>query len=276
MKPLKPDLRDEVALVTGASSGIGAASARALAQAGASVALLARRADRLEALAQELGPASLAVPADLAEPGAAAAAVAAVRARFGRLDLLVNNAGFGRLAWLDQLTAAEAEAQVRVNLMAPIELTRLVLPDMLARGRGHCLFVASLAGLIGAPTYSVYGATKAALRSFAEALRREVTPFGVHVSVLSPGGVSATEFTERAGIQRRTGVTTPRWLRPSAETVAQAVVGLARRPRRELVIPWPLGGLAWLNQVAPALADWIVVTAFTRRERRPPPARPAP
>lgn len=275
-----PEVRGRVVLITGASSGIGAATARAFARAGARVALVARRADRLEALARELGPEARALPADLAQPDGPARAVAGTLDRFGRIDIIFNNAGFGRLGWLDDLSADEVESQVRVNLIAAVELTRLALPDMLARGRagerpaGHIVNMASLAGLIGSPTYSVYGATKAALRSFSEALRREVAPFGVRVSVISPGGIAATEFAERAGIQRRTRITTPGWLQPSADVVARAVVGLARRPRREVVLPWPLGALAWINQHFPAFTDWIVVKAFTERERPHPPPHP--
>jgi hypothetical protein len=262
-----PDLHSQIVLVTGASSGIGAAAARAFVQAGARVALTARRADRLQALVAELGPAAWAAPADLAEPAGPAQALAAARERFGRLDVLFCNAGFGRRAWLDQQTAAEVDEQVRVNLTAAIELTRLALPEMLARRRGHLIYMASLAGLIGPPTLSVYGAAKAGLRGFAAAVRREVAPLGVAVSVISPGGVAGTEFGTRSDPLGAARVSIPAWLRPSADQVARAVVGLARRPRREVIIPWPLGVLAWLERLSPALVDGVVTHAFTRRAR---------
>lgn len=260
-------MRGRVVLITGASSGIGAAAARAFSQAGAQVALTARRADRLAALTAELGAAALAIPADLADPQAPAHVIAAAHARFGRVDILFSNAGFGRRAWLEEQTAAEVAEQVCVNLTAAMELTRLVLPEMLARRHGHLIYMASLAGLVGVPTLSVYGAAKAGLCGFAEAVRREAAPRGVRVSVVAPGGVAGTEFRTRSDPAGAARVTTPDWLRPTAEQVAQAVVGLARRPRRELILPWPLGAAAWLGRRFPGLADWLIINAFTRRAR---------
>lgn len=262
-----PDLHGQIVLITGASSGIGAAAARAFVQAGARVALTARRADRLQALAAELSPAAWAAPADLADPAGPAQALAAAREGWGRIDVLFCNAGLGRRTWLDQQTAAEVDEQVRVNLTAAVELTRLALPEMLARRSGHLIYMASLAGLIGPPTLSVYGAAKAGLRGFAAAVRREVAPLGVSVSVISPGGVAGTEFGARSDPRGAARLSTPAWLRPSADRVARAVVGLARRPRREVIIPWPLAALAWAERLAPGLVDLIVANAYTRRAR---------
>ncbi|MBL8057088.1 MAG: SDR family NAD(P)-dependent oxidoreductase [Anaerolineales bacterium] len=261
------DLSGLTVLITGASSGIGAAAARAFIQAGAQVALTARRADRLRALADELGPAAWPAAADLGTPDGPAQAVSAARARFGSIDVLVSNAGFGRRAALAEQTAAEVDEQVRVNLTAAMELTRLVLPEMTARGRGRLIYVASAAGLLGTPTLSVYGAAKAGLRAFAEAVRREAGPHGVGVSILSPGGVAGTEFGTRADPLGEAAVTTPAWLQLSTAQVAQAVVALARQPRREVIIPWPLAGLAGLGRHFPALADWVIGRALARRAR---------
>jgi NADP-dependent 3-hydroxy acid dehydrogenase YdfG len=261
------DLSGQVVLITGASSGIGAAAAREFARAGAQVALAARRAERLEALAHELGPAALPVPADLTQRADRERLVAETLAHFGRIDVLVNNAGLGRLGWLETLTAEEIEAQVNVNLLALMDLTRLVLPPMLARRSGHIVNIASLAGHIGAPTYAVYCATKFGVRGFSEALRREVAPFGVRVSWISPGGVAGTEFGERAGLRRRTRLTTPRRLQPTAEDVARAVVRMVRQPRREVILPWLLRLTVWINALLPGLTDRVVAEAFTKRER---------
>jgi hypothetical protein len=260
-------MRDTVVLITGASSGIGAAAAREFARQGAQVALAARRLDRLEALARELGPDALALRADVSVQADIEHMVAQALARFGRVDVLFNNAGFGRLDWLERLPPDEIEALVRVNFLGLVQTTRVVLPGMLARRRGHIINMASVAGLIGSPTYSVYGAAKFAARGFSEALRREVAPFGVRVSVISPAG-TATEFAGQAGIRRITRMTTPRWLELSAEEVARAVVGLVRRPRAEVILPWPMAVLAEINHWFPALTDWLVVRFFTERERQ--------
>jgi short-subunit dehydrogenase len=257
-----------VVLITGASSGIGAATVRAFAQADAKLILVARRQEKLEALAQQLESESLVLPADVSQLDALPSIVEKSLDRFGHIDVLFNNAGFGRINWLERLTPAEIDQQVRVNLIGAMALTHQVLPHMLARQRGHIINMASLAGLIGTPMYSVYAATKFALRGFSEALRREVEPFGIKVSVISPGGVGATEFAEQAGLTARRRFTTPRWLRPSADDVARVVVGLVKHPRREVVVPAALGGLAWFNQHLPTFTDWVVETVFTRRVKR--------
>ena len=265
-------IQGKVVIVTGASSGIGAATAREFARAGAKVVLAARRLDRLEALAAEIdamgtGAQALAVAADLSRLDDIQRLIEQTLARFGRIDVLFNNAGFGRLDWLEKLDPAkDIQAQVQVNVLGVLLTTRVVLPHMLAQQGGHILNMASVAGLVGTPTYTIYAASKFAVRGFSEALRREVAPWNIRVSVIYPGGV-ATEFAEHAGIQRKTRVTTPKFMRLSAEQVAQAVVGLVRRPRRDLVITWPFRLSVWLNTWLPGLVDWTTVRRFTEVER---------
>ena len=139
-------------------------------------------------------------------------------------------------------------AQIGVNLTATIQLTGLVLPHMIARRSGVIINMGSLAGWVGTPTYSVYAASKFGVRGFTETLRREVGAFGVKVCGIYPGGVD-TEFAEKAHIRRRTGLTTPRWLRLEAEDVARAVWSLALHPRRALILPRP-HALGCLGQFA--------------------------
>ncbi len=261
------DLRGKVVWITGASSGIGAAAAGVLVKAGARVVLTARRETRLRSVAAPLGQAAAIVAADLAQPEARVRAHDAAMAAFGRVDVLVNNAGIGRLGWLEELDDDRVGDQLALNLEATIHLSRLVLPAMLERRAGQIVTVASIAGLIAPPTYSIYSATKFAVRGFSEALRREVGPRGVSVSLVSPGAVRDTEWAEGAGIARRTALTTPAWLSLSAAQVADAILSVIRRPRPEIVMPWPLAAAATLNGVAPGLVDWGIAQAFTRRER---------
>ena len=265
------DLRGKVVVVTGASSGIGEAAARAFGAAGARVVLAARRRDRLGAVAAEIearGGRALPVPTDLARLEDIERLVAQALQAFGRIDVLFNNAGFGRLGWLETLDPLkDIQAQVQVNVVGALQTTRLVLPHMQAQRAGHIINMASVAGLVGTPTYSIYAATKFAVRGFSEALRREVAPWNIRVSVIYPGGVE-TEFAEHAGIRRKTGVTTPKWMRLTPEQVAVAVVGLARRPRREVVTPWPFRLSVWANSLFPWLVDWTTVRGFTEVERR--------
>ena len=187
--------------------------------------------------------------------------------RFGQIDILFNNAGAGRLDWLENLDPVrEVEGQLQINLVAVIQTSREVLPHMISRRSGHIVNMASIAGLVATPTYSVYAAGKFGVRGFSEALRREVGVYGIHVSVVYPGGVK-TEFTEHAGINRKTGKTTPASLRLEAEDVAKGVFNIVRRPRRGSILPWPMHLAVWFNVFFPGLADRIIENRFTRPER---------
>lgn len=265
-------LSNQVILITGASSGIGAAGARAFGRAGARVVLAARRVDKLEAIAAEIraqGGEALAIPTDVSQLSEVKNLVEQTADHFGRVDVLFNNAGFGRLDFFDRLDPeADIAAQFAVNVLGVMQTTRQVLPLMMAQKRGHIINMASVAGLVAMPTYSVYAACKFAVRGFSEALRREVAPWGIRVSVIYPGGV-ATEFGQQARIQRKTGVTTPPWLRLTAEQVADMVVEMARtgRPNATPVIPFLYRITAWLNLTWPGLVDRLVVRNFTAQER---------
>jgi NADP-dependent 3-hydroxy acid dehydrogenase YdfG len=259
-----------VILITGASSGIGAATARLFCQRGYRSVLAARRKDRLEELVREIqgiGGDAFAVQTDVNDVGQLKGLVESALEHYGHIDVLFNNAGFGRLDWLENLDlSADIAGQIGVNLTACIQLTSLVLPHMIARRRGVIINMSSLAGWVGTPTYSVYAASKFGVRGFTEALRREVGILGIKVCGIYPGGVD-TEFAEKAHIHRRTGLTTPGWLRLRSEDVARAVWGLALRPRRTLILPRLMLFAVWANSLFPALFDWASERGFVRRER---------
>ncbi|MCL6552338.1 MAG: SDR family oxidoreductase [Firmicutes bacterium] len=254
-----------VVIVTGASSGIGEATARAFGRAGDRVVLVARRIERLQQLAASL-PDALVVPADLARPDDVERVARGTLERYGRIDVLVNNAGLGRYDWLERLSVAEIEAQLQVNLLAPILLTRAVLPTMLAQRRGVIVNVSSVAGRIATPTMSIYNAAKFGLDGFSEALRREVGSHGVHVCVIAPGPVEGTEFGAHGAAGRglravRGRWRQLRWLRIDADRVAAAIVTLADRPRPRLVLPGVYRAMIAVNVLAPGLVDRIVSRA---------------
>lgn len=270
--PAAPDdLAPPVVLVTGASAGIGEAAARRFAHGGYRVALAARRIERLEALAAELqsqGAQALAVQADLSRLEDIRRLHAAVIENFGRLDVLVNNAGFGRLTWLEELEPVEdAQAQLEVNLLGLIWMTREALPGMIRRRRGHIINIGSLAGYIATPTYSVYAASKFGVRGFTNALRRETRIYGVRVTGIYPGAV-ATEFDRVAGIRRKTGIKTPTPLRLSADRVAEAIFRVTLRPRREVVLPEVMRFAIAIEALFPGFVDWAVEQIYVRPERR--------
>jgi short-subunit dehydrogenase len=259
-----------VIIVTGASSGIGAAVARLFASQGYRVVLAARRLERLESLAEEInagGGQSLVVATDLFKFEDIQKLVAETISEFGQVDVLVNNAGFGRLKWLEQLDPVrDIQEQLQINLAATILVAREVLPHMIARRKGHILNMASLGGFIATPTYTAYSASKFGVRGFTEALRREVGVYGIHVTGVYPGGVR-TEFKQHTGADRKTGRTTPASLRLEPEEVARAVLNAVRRPKRTVIMPWQMRFLVWLNSHLPGVVDWVIENRFTRLER---------
>jgi short-subunit dehydrogenase len=223
-------LRGRVALVTGASSGIGRATAEALSAAGAKVLLHGRDQNSLAGLAVRIGGLPLSV--DLAEPDAAQRLAAAAIGAGGRVDILVANAGQGWAGRLADMSGADVDRLIAVNLTAPIRLTQALLPAMCQRGNGYLAFVSSIAGRTGVAGEAVYAASKAGLDAFAESLRLELRGTGVQVGVLVPG-VVATEFFQRRG--RPYGRTRPRPL-PVAG-VARALVSMIESGGAEVYAP---------------------------------------
>ena len=195
-----PALAGQVIIVTGASSGIGEATARRLARAGAKVVVCARRPDRLESLARELDPTGanvLAVAGDVTIGGDREKLVAATRAKFGRIDGLVNNAGYGTRGPVEVVPVDTIRKNFETNVFSLIALTQLVLPEMRARGSGRVINIGSVAGRIARPLSSIYDSTKHALEAITDGLRGELKPFGVQVSLVRPGFI-LTEFVDAA------------------------------------------------------------------------------
>ena len=184
-------LHERVVLVTGASSGIGAATARALAAEGARVVAAARRADRLAALAAEIG--GVALTLDVADADAVARAIAEIVGLYGGLDGVVNSAGVLLGARVAGAAVDDWKAMLEANLVGALLVTRAALPHLVAR-RGHVVNVSSVSGRLANPGSSVYAATKRALDTFSEALRKECVGTGVRVTVVAPGVVETELF----------------------------------------------------------------------------------
>ena len=244
-----------LALVTGASSGIGAAIARVYAAHGYDLALTARRGDRLYQLADDVrlrhGAESLVIPADLSEPEAPRAILAQIEANGRVVDALVNNAGYGvpgsyaATRWEDQ------HAFLQVLLTAVCELTHRTLPGMLERKFGRIVNVASLAGLApGAPGQTLYGATKAFLVRFSQSLHLETQGTGVHVSALCPG-FTYSEFHDVTGTRGRVQEGVPAWMWLGADEVAAAGYEAAEANRPICVTGAPNKAIAALAKLIP-------------------------
>jgi len=236
------ELRGTVALATGASSGIGAATARELAARGAAVALVARRAERLVALAGEItaaGGAALAVEADVADQEQARGAVERAVRAFGRLDILVNNAGLTRPAPVVDASVADWEQMVRVNLLGSMYCAHAALPHLLQAAAGEprrvadLVNVSSLGGRIAGKGSAVYHATKHAINAFSDSLRQEVAGRGVRVSILEPASVLTELFPPEAwrGFRAERGT----YDRLTAEDVADTIGYVLTRPRHVAV-----------------------------------------
>lgn len=233
------EYRDRVAIVTGASSGIGAQLARDLVRRGMRVALLARRRDRLEAFAQELGAdRAMAVAADVAERPGVDAAVAAVRERWGQIDLLVNNAGFVRHVLFKDHDVADIERMVQTNVLGVVYTMKAVLPLMRAQGRGWIVNMSSVAGKLGQPDESVYSATKFAVAGLSEALVLELGVLGIHVMTVHPALVRTEMFTPEV-LARMPKRVQGSFLEPPAFT--REVLRALERGAHELTVPRYVG-----------------------------------
>jgi NAD(P)-dependent dehydrogenase (short-subunit alcohol dehydrogenase family) len=252
--------RRTVVLLTGASSGIGEATARQLASLGYALVLGARRSDLLDRLADELDPGGthiLPVAADVSVPKDRERLVEEALSRFGRVDALINNAGISiaRGDWWDDPDPLRV---LDVNLIAPIELTRLVLPAMRARGHGQIVNIGSVAGRVA--THGMYSASKYGLRGFSLSLRRELLGTGVSVSLVSPGFVR-TPLTQAAKLPM-----------PGPEVVARAVAAALHHPRREVFAPAWYGPLSRIDSLLPGLTDQVVRRIMQARYQRSGPA----
>jgi short-subunit dehydrogenase len=251
-----PSVNEMQAVVTGASSGIGEATARKLAAQGMRVALVARRHDRLEALAREIcstGGYADAFPADLTLEADRTNLIRQIDKRFGDVDVLVNNAGIGWYGYGSEMRWSTARAMLGVNVEAVVQVSLGFLTKMRARHSGHIINIGSISGKLPSQGIALYGATKSFLDNFTTGLYRELIRTGVHVSVIRAGAVR-TEFGE-AALKHENGLHVPTEKTGiSAEKVAERVWKLIRHPRRVSYLP----GWLWLVPWIEMTFGWII------------------
>ena len=244
---------DTRAIVTGATKGIGRAISQRLASRGARVGLVARGEDELESFAAEIGGSAVPLVADVGDREAVTAAVDSFVQQAGGVDLLVANAGIARYEPFSEQDPEDADAMVRTNVLGTINTVRAGLNPMLDRGRGHIAVISSGAALRAFPWAAVYGATKAANKGFAEALRHELSGTGVSVTTVLPGEVKTSLHDEMKQI--------PDWRKSkeaiSPEQVADATIEAIEQDRREVHVPKQVRLLA-MNDVAPGLLDRLL------------------
>jgi len=249
--PKLTSYKDMTALVTGASSGIGRLLALRFAREGARVALVARRADELEALAAEIrgsGGEAHVLPCDVSDLPSVEKTCAAAIERLGRVDLLVNNAGYGHHRTFLKWDLADMERMMRVNYLGSLYFTKLLLPQMVERRTGWVVFIASVAGRIGTPEESAYAATKFAMVGLSEALSIEVEDAGVHVLTVCPG-VIRTPFFDDEALARMPPVSRNQFVEP--EKLIDAIIKALARGRHELTYPRALAVAYVVKAIAP-------------------------
>jgi short-subunit dehydrogenase len=263
------DLKDKRVLLTGGSRGLGPVIAGALARRGAHLALAARSEAALQEVAATLRPSGVEVhvlPTDLADAGQREALVAATLKAFGRIDVLVHNAGLEFEGAYADVPWHDLRQLLEVNLVAPLHVTHLVLPAMLRRNAGHIVNIASTGAKSGAPYDATYCGGKAGLAEWARALRLEVEGTGVHVSTLYPGYVTDVGMFARYGLRapRTIGSCTP-------DQVARAVVRAIERDEREVIVnSMPIRPALALAELFPDLGHWLMhrlgLVAFQRKK----------
>lgn len=240
------------AVITGASSGIGAATASRLAAGGLRVTLVARRLERLEQLAREIeqtGGQAEVIGADLSCEVDRLRLFEQVNRGNSAPDVLINNAGFGWYGLLEEMPWMTALEMVKINIEAVVHLSRLFLPGMCQRRQGYIINVGSIAGGLPSQGIAIYAGTKAFLDAFSTALYRELRGSGVYVSIVRPGPV-ATEFFDISGnLEKGQRIPVARWgIRP--ERVANRIWSLLHHPRRSVYVPWSLG-------IVPLVEQWF-------------------
>ncbi len=263
------DIAGKIIIITGASSGIGRATALALAREPAQLVLVARRHDRLAALEEEIrkaGGIATSMVLDLRQRDQVETMIRSTHDRFGRVDVLINNAGFGFLGSVEKTPAPVVREIFDLNFEAPLLASQLVIPIMQAQGGGHIINVSSVVGKRGLPLSGIYCATKFALQGISESLRLEVKDSGIDVSIVSPAA-TRSEFGEHVRHGDVRHKFQPTGHVQSAEEVAAAIVACIKKPKLE-VYPSRLSRLlVWGNALAPSLVDKIISRYFRDRIR---------
>lgn len=255
----------KVVLITGATRGIGLALAKCLAPLNASLILIARSHEELNKLGGELSSyrdRCLLFPADVSDRDMAGALVSEGLRKFGRIDVLINNAGIGLRAKVEEISSDDLERALKVNLFGPLYMIQETVPAFKSQGRGVIVNICSLGAVRPAPNIGGYSATKAALMSLAETARLEFEPYGIKVINVFPGSAK-TSFRENA-LGESYPEKEPRLSRVSPELVASRIISGVEKGKRDIYITWSDRALAFITAVWPGLADRLVSMAFKK------------
>ena len=258
------DFKNQVILITGASSGIGKEAAIEFAKLGANIVLVARKKDKLEQTANELkkfNTSILVFPCDVSKRDQVKEMSKIVLEKFGSIDILVNNAGFAIYGSVSDLTIDEIESQMETNYFGMIYCTKNFLPSMLKKKSGHIVNVASVAASFGLPGIASYCASKFAMLGFSEGLKHELKDTGVGITVVSPIMVR-TNFFEHPSFEKM-----PKFspVSLSSKTVAKTILKAANSSRLEIIVPSVIRGAVWMKNTFPYLINPILGKSFKKQ-----------
>lgn len=256
-------LQNKVILLTGASSGIGEATAYELAKHKVNLILTARREEKLREVAKQIEGKVKSVeviPCDLTKTKEIDTLIDQTIEKFGRIDVLINNAGWGAYGWIEDLTLEDIKGQYSVNIVAMAYLCHKVVPFMQAQRSGHIINMSSYASRIAVPPMSIYASTKYAVEGFSDALRRELDPWGIKVTRIHPGSVAGTEFNQKARARGGAEYKFAGIARISREKMAREIVKILIDPQRELLISKLYEFPAFFNRHFPGLVDFFMST----------------
>lgn len=256
-------LKDKVVVITGASSGIGALTAQMLGKRGAIPILVARSTDRLKETAAGIPGVFGMYSCDVRDAAAVKGTFAQILSTYGRIDILLNNAGYGKFAFFTDMEAQEFDDMMDVNYMGIVRCTKAVLPSMLERGSGQIVNVASMAGKIGTAKSVAYTATKHAVLGFTNALRQELRGSGITISAVNPGPI-ATDFFKTADPSGKYEKSMARIIM-TPEHVSSKIVKLMEKGKEEVDLPGLAGFGIRLYGLFPRLADKLTYKAMNRK-----------
>lgn len=260
------NMKHKVVVITGASSGIGEAVAKLTASLGAKIVISARRSDKLVQLAnllhQQYGTEVEVVVADLQHSTGVEAIVQAAKQRFGRIDYLFSNAGYGDFNQFDANEPEKVQAMFQINVFSMMYLSQLAAIEMIENGGGQIIFVGSMAGKVPTPMTTAYSASKAAIIGYADALRLELWDADIHVTTVNPGPVKTAFFSHSKALDDY--YQKVKWLALDTEVLAQKIVRnmLRKHPKRELNLPHILSAAAFSYRCAPTIGDWLTTKVF--------------
>ena len=258
-------LENKVVIVTGASSGIGAAIARLFAAEGASLALASRAIGKLESLASALGPRAVALETDVTDPARVQEMTRRCVERFGRIDILVNNAGVGMYGGIVETPLARFQQLIATNWLGPVHAIQTVVPHMRQQGGGQIINVSSIVGKVVIPWMTAYGSTKFALNALSDGLRMELRQDRIQVISVCPGQIR-TPFPDNAFKNPDSQSFHPGGISP--ERVAKAVLRASLRGSREVVVPASSRGFWWVHSLFPGLLDWMMARFLRQRMQK--------